>query len=192
VRGVAVCHRALGLRMVDVQGDPWTSVGTPLLGGGGLTGRTTALASYPALTQMNGATAPSSEGVSRAARVAYQPRRQGGEHGQLDRRRRRHRARTAARTSLLRCQIRHRAVVEIIESVGEADAVRAYQLRARALGTGRGNPADSRRRVRIPERRSLYLASKASHVPKLRSECGVPPPVRIRRSSYLDGSGSGD
>jgi glycine/D-amino acid oxidase-like deaminating enzyme len=76
---------------------------------------------------------------------------------------------TAASTSLLQYEI-DTELSDLISQVGEADAVRAYQLGleaidqieelARLLGDGCG----------FERKTSLYLASKKSHVAKLRSE----------------------
>src|SRR4051794_14796915 len=126
------------------------------------------LASYPALTRDESCEVAIIGGGITGALVADHLVNEGGDTVLLDKRDI-GTGSTAASTSLLQYAI-DTELVDLIPRVGEADAVRAYQLGLEAIDqlerlVGRlGDDCGFKRR------RSLYLASKKSHVEKLQRE----------------------
>jgi glycine/D-amino acid oxidase-like deaminating enzyme len=126
------------------------------------------LESYPALSQDETCEVAIIGGGITGALVAYHLAEEGVDTVLLDKRDV-GTGSTAASTSLLQHEI-DTELADLIGRVGEADAVRAYQLgieaidRVEELVTRLGDGCGFTRRS------SLYLASKRSHVPKLKRE----------------------
>src|ERR1700677_3559785 len=136
------------------------------------------LASYPALTHDEACDVAVIGGGITGALVAYRLVNEGVETVLLDKRDV-GTGSTAASTALLQYEI-DAELHDLIPRVGEADAVRAYQLGLEAIDQIEelvrmlGDDCGFERKT------SLYLASKKSHVSKLRSE------YECRRRSGFD------
>jgi len=79
---------------------------------------------------------------------------------------------TAACTGLLQYET-DVELADLVAKVGQNSAVRSYQLGAEAINTVRGITATLGDVCGFANRMSLYLASKSSHLPKLRREFEV-------------------
>jgi glycine/D-amino acid oxidase-like deaminating enzyme len=86
---------------------------------------------------------------------------------------------TAASTALLSYEI-DVELSELIEKVGEADAVRAYQLSAASVATLEGIAASLSEPCGFARRSSLYLATRRRHAKRVRRE------VEVRQRHGLD------
>jgi glycine/D-amino acid oxidase-like deaminating enzyme len=126
------------------------------------------LASYPALNQDDTCEVAVLGGGITGALVAYRLASEGVETVLLDKRDV-GTGSTAASTALLQYEI-DTELNDLIPRVGEADAVRAYQLGLDAIDQVEELVQVLGGDCAFERRTSLYLASKKSHVDKLRSE----------------------